>query len=435
MDEIFERSVINKVAFRLVPVLIFSYFVAFLDRVNVSFAAIRMNSDLQLSAAAYGFGAGIFFLFYVLFEVPSNIVLAKVGARRWIARIVLTWGVLSCGMAFVQGERSFYVMRALLGAAEAGFFPGIVYYLALWFPSRYRARMSSYFMVAIPLSTVIGAPISGFILSFDSAFGLKSWQWMFLLEGLPAVVLGFILLSYLTERPAEAAWLQPAERDWLTKRLAEEGAQTAAVHGEHSIWTALSSPLVLALGLVCFGAVVTNYGVSFFLPQIITEFGWSPIATGFAAALPYAVGAVGMVWWGRHSDASGERKVHTAIAIGVAAGALAISTTLSDPVLKLLAISCAGFGMVSYLGPFWAIPMAMLRGPALAASVAVINAIASCAGFAGPYIVGYVRTLTGSFQGGLLAVSVLGAIGMLIVLALPIARSAVPLQPGLRGIR
>ena len=431
----FERAVITKVARRLVPILIFAYFVAFLDRVNVSFAAIRMNSDLGLSAASYGFGAGIFFLFYVLFEVPSNIILSRVGARRWIARIVLTWGVLSCGMAWVQGERSFYLVRALLGAAEAGFFPGIVFYLSLWFPSDYRARISSYFMVAIPLSTVIGAPISGFILGINDLLGFRGWQWLFLLEGLPAVILGFVLLFFLTERPADATWLLPEERQWLSGRMQEEAAQTASIHGDLSIGAALRSPFVLLLGLVCFGAVVTNYGVSFFLPQIITEFGWSTIATGFAAALPYAVGAVGMIWWGRHSDARGERKVHTAIAIGVASGALAISTTLQDPVLKLLAISCAGFGMVAYLGPFWAIPSTVLRGPALAASVAAINAIASCAGFAGPYIVGYVRTLTGSFQGGLLAVSALGFIGMVIVLLLPIGRSDVPVASSLPAAR
>jgi ACS family tartrate transporter-like MFS transporter len=430
----FERALIAKVAWRLVPLLILAYFVAFLDRVNVSFAAIQMNADLGLSSASYGFGAGIFFVFYVLFEVPSNIILAKVGARRWIARIILTWGVLSCGMALVQGEYSFYAVRALLGAAEAGFFPGIVYYLSLWFPSEYRGRISSYFMLAIPMSTVIGAPISGFILSMNGILGFKGWQWLFLLEGLPAILLGFVVLFYLTDRPAAATWLLRQEREWLTSRMDREAEETTFVHGHPSIVAALRNPFTWALGLVCFGAVVTNYGVGFFLPQIITDFGWNPIATGFAAALPYAVGAVGMVWWGRHSDASGERKMHTAIAIAVASGALAISTLLNDPYAKLLAISCAGFGMVSYLGPFWTIPSMVFRGPALAAAIAAINAIASCAGFAGPYIMGYVRGITGSFQGGLLSLSILGAVGMVTVLLLPIGRSVPQMRADARPV-
>ncbi len=417
-----ERATIARVTWRLVPLLIIAYLIAYLDRVNVSFAAIKMNADLGLSAAAYGFGAGIFFITYTIFEIPSNIILEKVGARRWIARIMLTWGLISGAMAFVTGETSFYILRALLGVAEAGFFPGVVFYLSLWFPSQYRARISSYFMVAIPLSTVIGAPLSGLILGMDGALGFSGWQWLFIIEAAPAVVLSAVVLFFLTDRPAEAEWLDPGQRRWLQARMDAEKNEFAGHH--HGIGSALKSPKVLALGLVCFGAVVTNYGVSFFLPQIISDFGLSDLATGFVAALPYIVGAVGMVWWARRSDAHGERKVHTAIAIAVAVVSLAVSTLLSDPVLKMAAISIAGFGMFAYLGPFWAIPSTFMRGPALAAGIAAINSIANVAGFAGPYIVGYVKTLTGSFEGGLLAVAGLGAIAIVILLCLSIERTA-----------
>lgn len=418
-----ERATIARVTWRLVPLLIAAYLIAYLDRVNVSFAAIKMNADLGLSAAAYGFGAGIFFITYTIFEIPSNIILEKVGARRWIARIMLTWGLISGAMAFATGETSFYILRALLGVAEAGFFPGVVFYLSLWFPAQYRARIASYFMVAIPLSTVIGAPLSGLILGMDGTLGFTGWQWLFIIEAAPAVVLSAVVLFFLTDRPAEAEWLDPGQRRWLQARMDAEKNEFAGSH-HHSIGSALKSPRVLALGLVCFGAVVTNYGVSFFLPQIISGFGLSTLATGFVAALPYVVGAVGMVWWARRSDAHGERKIHTAIAIAVAVVSLAVSTLLPDPVLKMAAISIAGFGMFAYLGPFWAIPSTFLRGPALAAGIAAINSIANVAGFAGPYIVGYVKTLTGSFEGGLLGVAGLGGIAIVILLCLSIERTA-----------
>jgi D-galactonate transporter len=415
-----ERQTIARVTARLLPLLIFAYFVAYLDRVNVSFAAIRMNSDLGLSAAAYGFGAGIFFVTYVIFEVPSNVILEKVGARRWIARIMLTWGILSGAMAFVTGEYSFYVIRALLGAAEAGFFPGIIFYLSLWFPAAYRARIGAYFMVAIPLSTVIGAPISGFLLGLDGVLGLKGWQWLFIIEAAPALILAVVVFFYLTDRPADAQWLSAEQRNWLQGRIDSERQAEA---GQQSVLEALRNPKVLALGLVCFGAVVTNYGVSFFLPQIVQGFGLSPIGVGFVSALPYLIGAIGMVVWGRLSDATGERKYHTAAAMAVACGSLALSTLVADSTYKMALISIAGFGMFAYLAPFWSIPSAFLRGPALAAGVAAINSIANIAGFAGPYIVGYIRNVTGSFEGGLLGVSALGGLAIILLLMMRVERT------------
>ena len=267
-----EHRTIAKVTARLVPFLIVCFFVAYLDRVNVSFAALTMNKDLGLSASAFGFGAGIFFLAYFLFEVPSNLFLERFGARKWIARIMFTWGLVSGGMAFIGGETSFYVLRVLLGIAEAGFFPGIIFFLTLWFPAVYRARIVGYFMAAIPLSTVIGAPVSGLLLGLDGFMGMKGWQWLFILEAAPALILSVIVFFYLTDRPADATWLEPDERAWLVARLEQERSQRETVR-RYSVTQALLNPKVLALSLVYFGAVATNYGLSFFLPQIVKAFG------------------------------------------------------------------------------------------------------------------------------------------------------------------
>jgi MFS transporter, ACS family, tartrate transporter len=277
-----ESRTIARVSARLVPFLITCYFVAYLDRVNVGFAALTMNQDLQLSATAFGFGAGIFFIAYFFFEVPSNLLLDRVGARLWIARIMFTWGLVSGATAFVQGEASFYAVRILLGVAEAGFFPGMIFYLATWFPAVYRARIIGFFMAAIPLSSVIGAPISGFLLGLDGMLGLKGWQWLFILEAVPALLLSFVVYFYLTDRPSEAAWLRPDEREWLVERLRrEETVRKAARH--YSILQALAAPKVLALSLVYFGATATNAGASAWRGSLISAGrrpGRGPTATG-----------------------------------------------------------------------------------------------------------------------------------------------------------
>src|SRR5690349_1799101 len=342
-----ETTTLAKVTKRLVPFLIVCYFVAYLDRVNVGFAALTMNQDLGLSQTAYGFGAGIFFLAYFVFEVPSNLLLERFGARKWIARIMLSWGILSGLMAFIPqigrvtglgNEYSFYLVRVLLGVAEAGFFPGIIFYLTLWFPGVYRARVVGYFMAAIPLSTVIGAPVSGFLLSFNGIAGLKDWQWLFILEAVPAVILSVVVFFYLTDRPADATWLAPEERTWLADRLDRERRQREAVR-HFSVRDAILNPKVLALSLVYFGAVATNYGLSFFLPTIVKAFGLSNAQTGFVSAVPYIVGTIGMVLWGRRSDAKMERRWHAAFALFVAAAGIAVATQLDSPVLKMLAFS------------------------------------------------------------------------------------------------
>ena len=411
-----EDRTIAKVTARLVPFLIVCFFVAYLDRVNVSFAALTMNKDLGLSASAFGFGAGIFFLAYFLFEVPSNLLLERLGARKWIARIMFTWGVLSGSMAFVVGETSFYVVRLLLGVAEAGFFPGVIFYLTLWFPAVYRARIVGYFMAAIPLSTVIGAPVSGLLLGLDGFMGMKGWQWLFILEAAPALILSVIVFFYLTDRPADATWLEPEERAWLAGRLEEERRQREMVR-RYTVAQALLNPKVLALSLVYFGAVATNYGLSFFLPQIVKAFGVSNFQAGLVAALPYVVGLVSIVWWGRRSDRKRERRFHLAFPLFVASAGIAISTALDDPTMKMVALSVAGFGIFGCLPVFWTFPAAFLSGAAAAGGIALINSIGNLAGFVGPYAMGRIRDATGSYTGGLLSLAAVGLIAMIVVLA------------------
>ena len=413
-----EQRTIAKVTSRLVPFLILCYFVAYLDRVNVGFAALTMNKDLGLSASAFGFGAGIFFLAYFLFEVPSNLFLERVGARKWIARIMFTWGLISGGMAFATGEASFFALRVLLGIAEAGFFPGIIFFLTLWFPAVYRARIIGYFMAAIPLSTVVGAPVSGLLLNMHGVMGLKGWQWLFLIEAVPAVLLSVVVFFYLTDHPSDATWLAPDEREWLVARLDQERRQRESVR-HYSVAEALLNPKVLALSLVYFGAVATNYGLSFFLPQIVKAFGVSNVQAGLIAALPYLVGVVSIVLWGRRSDRKLERRFHLAFPLFVAAAGIAASTLVDDPRLRMLAFSIAGFGIFGNLPVFWTFPTAFLSGPAAAGGIALINSIGNLAGFAGPYAMGLFKDWTGTYTVGLLTLSGAGLVAMTIVLLLP----------------
>jgi D-galactonate transporter len=421
-----EVRTIAKVARRLVPFLIVCYFIAYLDRVNVGFAALTMNQDLGLSQTAFGFGAGIFFIAYFIFEVPSNLLLERFGARKWIARIMLSWGIISGVMAFTPtiarvtglgNEYSFYLIRVLLGAAEAGFFPGIIFYLTLWFPTEYRARIVGYFMAAIPLSTVIGAPISGALLYLHGGLGLAGWQWLFIVEALPSIILAGVVFFYLTDRPAEAAWLAPDERKWLAERLELEQRSRKAVR-DYTVLESLVNPRVLGLSLVYFGAVAANYGLGFFLPQIVKAFGLNIFLTTLVSATPYVVGTIGMVWWGRRSDRVAERRFHTAFPLFLAAAGIAVSTALDDPLLKMISFCIAGFGIFACLPVFWTLPTAFLSGAAAAAGIAVINSIGNLAGFAGPFAMGWIKDHTGSYAGGLLLLAGLGIIAMGMVLML-----------------
>src|SRR5512145_1631628 len=309
MSEDRAASAIRKASRRLIPFLVLCYAVNFLDRVNVGFAALSMNEDLGFTPEIFGFGAGIFFVGYILFEIPSNLALHKFGARIWIARIMISWGLVATAMGFVAGETSFYALRFALGVAEAGFFPGIILYLTYWFPKAERARTVSLFMTAVPIATVFGGPLSGALLGLHGLAGVEGWRWLFVIEGVPAVVLGLIALRFLTDRPKDAEWLSPEERDALEQRLAAEAEETRT-HGYSGIGEALANPRVIQLGLIYFCLVVGLYGIGFWMPQVLQTFGLSNLAIGFLTAIPYLIAAIGMVIAGRHSDAKAERIWH-----------------------------------------------------------------------------------------------------------------------------
>ena len=426
--DVLEQRTMSKVSARLIPFLMLCYFVAYLDRVNVSFASLTMNKDMGLSASAYGLGAGIFFLAYFIFEVPSNLLLARFGARRWIARIMFSWGIMSGAMAFAGGESGFYVVRFLLGAAEAGFFPGMIYFLTLWFPVAYRARVIGYFMAAIPLSTMIGAPASSALLGLNGILGLHGWQWLFFLEAAPALLLSIVVLFYLPDKPLNAAWLSDEERCWLMDRLAAEERLRLAVR-YYNVAQALLNPRVLALSLVYFGVVGTNYGLSFFLPQIVKEFGMTNLQTGFVSAVPYLIGVVSIIWWGRRSDMKLERRFHAGFPIFVAALGLAVAAFLNDPWAKIIAFSVAAFGFFGVLPVFWTLPTAFLSGAAAAAGIAIINSIGNLAGFIGPSIMGVIKDKTGSFAGGLLVLAGGAVVALAIVLTLRVNPASERIRP------
>lgn len=402
-----EKAAVAKVTRRLIPFLILLYVVAWFDRVNVGFAALQMNRDLGFSASVFGFGAGVFFIGYALFEVPSNLVLARVGARRWIARIMVTWGVVSVAMMFVRGPISFYVLRFVLGVAEAGFFPGIIYYLGQWCPRAERARAISWFLVAIPLSTVLGAPLAGALLSLSGLQGLTGWQWLYLLEGLPAILLGVGVWLYLPDSPAQARWLSGEEQRALSQRIAAEHDETAARH-KFDVRQTLLHPTVWLLGLASFALQSGSYGLTFWIPQIVRGIsGQSDLLVSFISALPYAVAAVGMVLIGRSSDRSGERFWHVAAPAMVGAAGFAASAFVQSPVLGIVALTVAAVGDLGCRGVFWTLPPQFLTGSALAAGIALINTMGALGGFVGPYAIGLVKDATGDFQGGLLLLALL----------------------------
>jgi ACS family tartrate transporter-like MFS transporter len=406
-----QTRTMRKVALRLMPVLLGLYIIAYLDRVNVSFAQDSLEADLGFSGAVYGFGAGVFFIAYFLFEVPSNLALHRFGARKWIARIMVTWGIISACMVFVQGPLSFYGIRFLLGVAEAGFFPGMILYLSLWFPARERARAVGFFMSAIAISYAVGAPLSAGIMSlFDGVWGLQDWQWLFILEAMPALIASGFVLFYLTDRPAEAKWLAADEQRWLVERLEAE-EETRLARERHSISGALKDRRVLAFGLLYFCMVINVYGISFWIGEIVDKIdGVSGVGKGFVVSIPYAMAIVGLVLISRRSDRTGERKLHTAIPLGIAAVAFATSTIVS-PVAAIAALAVGLFFLLGAHPVFWAMPAALLSGPAAAVGIALINSIGNLGGFAGPYLVGLMKDATGSTDGGLVALAAILAFG------------------------
>ncbi|SKA34884.1 MFS transporter, ACS family, tartrate transporter [Enhydrobacter aerosaccus] len=390
----------RKIGMRLIPFMMVLYLVAFLDRVNIGFAALTMNADVGLSPTIYGWGAGIFFFGYFIFEVPSNVILEKVGARLWIARIMITWGVVSAAMAFISGPWSFFILRFLLGVAEAGFLPGMILYLTYWYPAAERAKFIGLFMAAVPLATVVGAPVSGLIIGINDTLGLKGWQWLFILEGLPSCLLGLAVLRLLPDGPRQADWLTPQERAVLEDRLAQD-REAHPVGTHHALWPALIDGRVLLLGLVYFGIVIGLYGIGLWLPQIIKAMGFSNAQVGYITALPYLASALAMMYWGRRSDRTGERVWHVALAAGASALGFVGSIYTGSHVVALCCLGLAAVGIYATLGPFWAMPPLFLRGTAAAGGIALINAVGNLGGFAGPYLVGWIKESTGSYNAGM----------------------------------
>jgi len=395
----------RKVRAHLVSFLGLLYFAAFIDRVNIGFAAAQMHRDLGFSAYVYGLGAGIFFIGYCLFEVPSNLILHRVGARRWIGRIMISWALVAGAMVFVRSASSFYVLRFLLGVAEAGFFPGILYYLTYWVPAADRARLIGTFMAAIPLSTALSGPLSSGILGLDGALGLAGWQWLFLTETAPSLLLGVVTLRYLPEGPEQAPWLTLEERSWLSARLAAEAAASRELAPSPGL-AALVSVHMLALCACYFGADLGLYAVVFWMPQILAGAGIASADVGYAVAIPYLAATLGMLWWSRHSDRARERTRHIAVAALIGFAGLAASAyTHGSPLLVLLALTVGVTGSLAMLPIFWTLPSALLRGAAAAGGIALINAIGNVGGFAGPYAVGWIKNATGSFAWGMVLVA------------------------------
>ncbi|MCW5624267.1 MAG: MFS transporter [Burkholderiales bacterium] len=392
-----QRRTIAKVSWRLLPLIIVSYLVAYIDRTNVSFAALTMNPDLGITAYLYGWGAGIFFIGYAVFEVPSNMILERVGARRWIARIMITWGIISGLMAIATGPISFLVLRFLLGVAEAGFFPGIILYLTYWYPVAYRARVISALFLAVPVSNVVAAVLSGAILGMDGMLGLRGWQWLFIIEAIPAVVLAFAVLRLLTERPSKATWLSVDEKEWLEAELASERRHVER-HGTLRLGKALTEPRVLLLAVVYMTSVTASYGIVFFLPQVVKSFGLSDMKTGLISAVPYAIGVIGLLLWGWSSDRRNERRWHLIIAMTVAGVGLIVVAWLGRSPWALLAMCFVTMGLYGSRPCFWPIPSTFLTGTAAAAGIALINSIGNLGGYVGPFIVGWIRDSTQSFE-------------------------------------
>ncbi|MBO9100994.1 MULTISPECIES: MFS transporter [unclassified Rhizobium] len=416
MDD--RKDIIAKAARRILPILMLCYFAAFLDRVNIGFAALTMSKDLGFSATAFGFGAGIFFLGYVLCELPSNLILARVGARLWIARILISWGILSAATAFVWDPSSFYIVRILLGAAEAGFFPGMIFFLTLWFPKAYRARMFATFNIAVPLASMIGAPVSSLVIEgLNGAGGLFGWQWMFLIEAFPAVIMGLAVLFYLPDSPKTASFLTADERSWLASKIdSERQAQETVEH--FSVKKALFDPRVLLMCLIAVGLVMGTTGVAVWMPQFVKQFGLSNLQTGFVTAIPALFTVLAMILVGLHADKTGDRVWHAAGPFLASAIGFALAAFSSNPILGLIGLTIGAAGIGGASPNIWIFPSTLLTGTAAAAGIALVNSVGSTGGFFGPSIIGWVRDATGSFTGSLLFLAVSMAVTAVAILVL-----------------
>ena len=413
MNELQEK-ILKRNAVRLLPILTLAYLVNYLDRTNISFAALTMNKDIGLTATQYGRGAGIFFIAYCAFEIPSNLALYRFGARLWIARIMVTWGLVSIGTVLVTGPWSFYIMRFLLGLAEAGFFAGVAFYLAAWFPAQYRARILAGFLVAIPFSTVVGAPLSGALLQLDGIFGLAGWKWLLIVEGLPAVVLGVVVAFVLADRPQTADWLTPLEKTALTEMLAAEPRERV----REGILEAFKDTRVVVCALVQFGFTIGSYGILFWLPQVLKTGGLSNLTVSLLTAIPYAFATVAMIVWALAVDASGKKIGNLAVTCGLGAVGLVISVLTGSLAVGLAGLTIALVGITSARAIFWTIPTRFLTGVGAASGLALINSIGVMGGYFGPELMGLLKDATGGYLAGLLTMAGILALSTLLAASL-----------------
>jgi MFS family permease len=416
------RSAVRKNTVRLIPILMLGYFFAYIDRTSVGFAALQMNSALGLTATEFGWGAGIMFASYCLLEVPSNMAMYRFGARRWLARIMITWGLAAGATAFATGPTSFYVIRFLLGVFEAGFFPGVIYFLSIWFPTESRTRVLALFLVATPLSSLIGGPVSGFLLQMDGLFGLAGWQWLFLLEGLPACVLGVVCLTTLADHPAKAGWLLPEERCALIAALNAEPHDRP----KKDLLGALKDIRVVILCGITFAFTIGSYGVGIWLPLILKGHGLSTLAIGLVSAIPYFFATVGMLFWAWSVDKSGRKRLNLGYALALGTLGLILSVMFSSLLPALAGLTLALLGVNAARAFFYAIPQSFLKGAAAAGGLAFINSVGAAGGFVGPFMVGWLKDATGSYDAGMLGMAVVLALAILLTLALAVAMNPQP---------
>ncbi len=409
-----EAHAIRKISWRLLPLIVAAYCIAYIDRSNVSFAALTMNKDLGLSSYTYGLGAGIFFIGYFIFEVPSNVILEKVGARIWIARIMFVWGLVSASSALATGPDSFLVIRFLLGAAEAGFFPGMILYFTYWYPARYRGRVISTLFLAQPIANGLASAASGLILEMNGLLGLKGWQWVFIIEALPAILLAAVVLKVMTDRPSVADWLEDGEKAWIENELESERL-AVETGGRLRMWQALKDPRVLKLSFIYFTSTTANYGIVFFLPQIVKGLGLTNVQTGFVSAIPYIIGVAGLLLWGWSSDRTQERRWHLITAIVVGALGLTLAGWWGSTYVGLAGITIAVIGLYGSRTAFWPMPSLFLTGTAAAAGIALVNAIGNLGGYLGPFAVGWIKDATKSFEMGLYFLAGFSLLGAVVV--------------------
>ncbi|WP_277189175.1 MFS transporter [Caballeronia sp. BR00000012568055] len=410
-----EQQAVKKAAWRFIPLLALAYFFNYLDRTSVGFAALTMNRDLGLTATQFGWGAGIMFAGYCICEVPSNLALYRFGARRWLARIMITWGFFAAATALAVGPTSFYAIRLLLGIGEAGFFPGVIFFLAVWFPAHYRTRVLAWFTVSTPLSSLVGGPLSTWLLKMDGVLGLAGWKWMFIVEGLPACVLGFLVLKLLADKPADATWLSPEERQALQSAFDREGGSSQK---KKHFGAALKDVRMYILALISFGFTMGSYGIGIWLPQMLKVHGMSVTQTGWISAIPYFFATIALLWWARRVDRRGGHIANLAAGLFIGAVALGVSTYSHQLLPAMVGITLALIGTIAGRTIFYTLPARFLSGQAAAGGLALINSIGALGGFAGPYLVGYLKDSFGTFSSGMIGLAIVLGITTLLTLSL-----------------